>query len=466
MGLIGSPTGLIPVRFNKILHHHRSPPSIIRSYGAGAAGAGWKSAEKPPICTADELHYVPVDNSDWRLSLWRYLPSSQGKERNHPLLLLSGLGTNAIGYDLSPDASFARYMSNEGFDTWILELRGAGLSAEHGAGESLPNMGEITNAKSDISSISQQLSKIESRTNDVQLRTKLRETITNISSQLTNLITAGFLEAKQKAAIATQMKNFQKQLGSTEKYNWDFDHYLTEDLPAAMEYIKTCCTPKDGKLLAIGHSMGGILLYAALSQTSYNGRPSGLASIITLASSLDYTTSQSSLRYLLSIADPAKTLNVRLIPLGALLAVAYPFATRPPYFLSWLSSQVSAQNIDSEMLERLILNNFCTIPAKLLLHLSTTFENGGLRNRSGTFLYKKHLCKSNVPVLALAGDKDLICPPEAVYETVKHIPEQLVSYKVLGEPRGPHFGHYDLVGGLGAPDIVYPHIIEFLSRHD
>ena len=30
---------------------------------------------KPEICTADELHYVAVPRTDWRLALWRYLPS-------------------------------------------------------------------------------------------------------------------------------------------------------------------------------------------------------------------------------------------------------------------------------------------------------------------------------------------------------------------------------------------------------
>ena len=33
-----------------------------------------------------------------------------------------------------------------------------------------------------------------------------------------------------------------------------------------MEYIRAQTKPKDGKLLAIGHSMGGILLYAMLSR--------------------------------------------------------------------------------------------------------------------------------------------------------------------------------------------------------
>ncbi|CAK9136932.1 unnamed protein product [Ilex paraguariensis] len=64
--------------------------------------AGKKNANKPSICTADELHYVSVHNSDWRLALWRYKGSPKAPLRNHPLLLLSGVGTNATGYDLAP----------------------------------------------------------------------------------------------------------------------------------------------------------------------------------------------------------------------------------------------------------------------------------------------------------------------------------------------------------------------------
>lgn len=33
-----------------------------------------------------------------------------------------------------------------------------------------------------------------------------------------------------------------------------------------MDYIRTHCKSKDYKLLAIGHSMGGILLYAMMSR--------------------------------------------------------------------------------------------------------------------------------------------------------------------------------------------------------
>ncbi|CDO98402.1 unnamed protein product [Coffea canephora] len=432
------------------------------------AGAGGKVSDKPSICTADELHYVPVPDSHWRLALWRYRPSSPvGIKRNHPLLLLSGLGTNAIGYDLAPGSSFARFMSVQGFDTWILEVRGAGLSEND----------EAVN-----------------RSDDFLLREKLKDAFVHIAEGFSNLLNEALARARQDSA-ANQVRNwsqklgnifaggqksvglqeqfsllmddFQKQLDLILKYNWDFDHYLEEDVPAAMEYVRTQCKPKDDRLLAIGHSMGGILLYAMLSQNGYKGRHSELASIVTLGSSLDYSTSRSSLRLLLPLVDPAQALSVPVVPLGAFMAAAFPLASRPPYFLSWLNPQVSAQNMmRPEMLEKLVLNNFCTIPAKLLVQLRTVFQEGGLRNRNETFIYKHHLNKSKVPILALAGDQDLICPPEAVYETVKLVPGRFVKFKVLGEPRGPHYAHYDLVGGRLAPKEVYPCIVEFLQHHD
>jgi len=87
------------------------------------------------------------------------------------------------------------------------------------------------------------------------------------------------------------------------EYNWDFDHYLEEDIPAAVEYIRQHSKTEDGKLLAIGHSMGGILLYAMLSRSGFEGAPSNLAAIVTLASSVDYTTSNSSLKLLLPLVS-------------------------------------------------------------------------------------------------------------------------------------------------------------------
>ncbi|KAK7815094.1 hypothetical protein CFP56_002025 [Quercus suber] len=518
----------------------------LRAFFSSSSSSVLKSQEKPPICTADELHYVPVSNSDWKLALWRYRPSPQAPPRNHPLLLLSGVGTNAIGYDLSPESSFARYMSGQGFDTWILEVRGAGLSvqgsktkeikqsANERSGQMEAASKRVTNGAFPVEpqSTNSTIAFAESETfavkekesesmvvkgdttgmatvwDESRLVMKLTETFMRLSERLSGFLSEGqskimsaklfdqisrllvdsqlsgrfndirdkllgLLEARQNSSIASQIRDlsqrivniidegqisvspplfdlqerfvstiedFQKQLDLIVKYDWDFDHYLEEDVPAAIEYVTAESKPEDGKLLAIGHSMGGILLYSTLSRCG------------TIPS---------------LVADPAQALSVPVVPLGTLLAAAYPLSSQPPYVLSWLNNLISAEDMmHPELLKKLVLNNFCTIPAKLLLQLTTAFREGGLCDRSGTLSYKDHVHKGNVPILALAGDRDLICPPEAVEATVKLIPEQLVTYKVFGEPGGPHYAHYDLVGGRLAVEQVYPCITQFLTQHD
>jgi hypothetical protein len=40
----------------------------------------------------------------------------------------------------------------------------------------------------------------------------------------------------------------------------------------------------------------------------------------------------------------------------------------------------------------------------------------------------------------------LVCNSNLL-ETAKLIPKHKVKYRVFGEPQGPHYAHYDLVGG-------------------
>eukprot|EP00250_Pteridium_aquilinum_P022254 c25334_g2_i1 orf=260-2143(-) len=508
---------------------------------------------KPEICTADELHYVSVPGTPWKLALWRYPPHPQVPARNHPLLLLSGVGTNAIGFDLDPSVSFARYMAEQGFDTWILEVRGAGLSkiegqptssqlakAANGALRNIKGGGimepvesetveemdgslwsdskvasSLSNVFAQITAKSRSfldegqsllmsaplLDKISGLLENFQLSDRYEEfrdrlkhfleerqssavtkQIVALSNRLLKLLEDGqqavspqlsdlqdrLLSAAQIAdlqeRLITTIDDFQKLLDLVVTYDWDFDHYLEEDVPAVMDYIRCHSKPKDGKMHAVGHSMGGILLYALIASQKQN---CGLASAVTLASSVDYTVSNSSLKMLLPLADPAQLLNVPAVPLGALMAAIHPLAVNPPYAMAWLSAQVSAQEMmDPELFKKLVLNNFCTIPAKLLLQLITAFQPHGLRNRTGTFMFKDNLSLATTPVLAIAGDEDLICPPAAVLDTAKALPENLLEYKLFGGKNNIHYGHYDLVCGRSARKEICPCITDFLVRHD
>ncbi|KAL1074005.1 hypothetical protein V6Z11_D11G260300 [Gossypium hirsutum] len=165
-------------------------------------------------------------------------------------------------------SSFARFMCSQGYDTWIIELRGAGLSTQG------MDFGQYIDP---LDSISQRKDFYAERSSPVRA-------------------------FDMQNSISTALKDMQKQLDLISKYDWDFDNYLEEDVPAVMEYIKDKSEPKDGKLLAIGHSMGSILLYAMLSRCGYEGKDSGLAAVTTLASSLDYMSSRSSLKLLLPLA--------------------------------------------------------------------------------------------------------------------------------------------------------------------
>lgn len=102
------------------------------------------------------------------------------------------------------------------------------------------------------------------------LKSPLADRIVRLRSSLADL-----LSGSQKLSSARLMLLYELLLRLSEEtlggaadwssYNWDFDTYLYEDLPPALEYIQRVSSPHDGKVLAIGHSMGGILLYARLA---------------------------------------------------------------------------------------------------------------------------------------------------------------------------------------------------------
>lgn len=65
----------------------------------------------------------------WELAVYHY-PS---KARRHPVLLVHGFGTNRFDVDFPDDRySLAKFLHRRGFDTWIAELRGTGLSRKTG----------------------------------------------------------------------------------------------------------------------------------------------------------------------------------------------------------------------------------------------------------------------------------------------------------------------------------------------
>lgn len=221
-------------------------------------------------------------------------------------------------------SSFARYMSGQGFDTWILEVRGAGLSmhathskdVEQSAHEISSKMESTAERAKEAVVHTRQSQDVEDGAlvdadvpvvngtvatmwDESELVKKLTETFMRLSLRLSGFLSEGqskvmsaklldqlqkllenshlldrFNETREKlssllesndnssqitelsqrlvnifeegqrsvspqlfdlqASFFTTVEDFQKQLDLMIKYDWDFDHYLEEDIPAVV----------------------------------------------------------------------------------------------------------------------------------------------------------------------------------------------------------------------------------------
>ena len=80
----------------------------------------------------DETFFALTDDG-WRLALHRFVP--QGPSRRHPVLMVHGLASNRLSFDLDARYSVARAIRQRGFDVYVLELRGAGLTQAPDGGD-------------------------------------------------------------------------------------------------------------------------------------------------------------------------------------------------------------------------------------------------------------------------------------------------------------------------------------------
>ncbi len=240
------------------------------------------------------------------------------------------------------------------------------------------------------------------------------------------------------------------------RFRWSLDTYLEQDVPAAIEAVRA--RSEADALHWVGHSMGGILLYCALS------RDPGLAirSGITVGSALDYSVDRSDfhtlrrLRWMLA--------GMPRVPLGMLSAWTAPLAGR------WAtpSDRFNAcpDNVEPRVFRRLSAHAFHDVPAALLRQLSTGFEAGGICDASGR-RYIDGLPRVRVPILAVSGTEDRQCPPKTAAHTVQRLggASQTEPFGLAHGHRAD-YGHFDLLMGTRAATEVWPHLDKWLDEHD
>ena len=76
--------------------------------------------------------YFASVSTGWRIALHRYIPPRGPLPGQVPVLLCHGLGANRFNMDAPGRKSLAKYLCRLGFDCWVIELRGAGMSTRRG----------------------------------------------------------------------------------------------------------------------------------------------------------------------------------------------------------------------------------------------------------------------------------------------------------------------------------------------
>ncbi len=347
---------------------------------------------------SSETFYFKTED-DWRLAIHHY-PAKNLLIKNGnraPIILCHGLGYNSNFWVLDEKINFARYLADRGYDVWVLSLRGSGLSTK-------PGLSVVKNIM------------------DVR-RGELR----NISFRPSQL-------------------------------NWNIDQYVNYDIPAALNFV----TEKTGKdqVVWIGHSLGGMIMYAYLTQNNSDK----VASIVTIGSPIiephplnlilnEFLRNRALFKAFLVI-------NTRTGASG--IAPFHRFIITPDAVLLY-----NRDNIASETVAKVLKNVVEDIPLGVVDQTMEMLRSGDFKSFDKSINYTSLLSKITTPALMCCGKADNLAPPESVRYAYHNVSSKDKKFAQFGRADGfkNDYGHNDLVIGKYAREEVYPHILQWLKTH-
>ncbi len=233
-----------------------------------------------------------------------------------------------------------------------------------------------------------------------------------------------------------------------------FDDYWRHDLPAVIEFVKR--TTGAPAIDYAGHSMGGMVLYAYLSQ----GGP-GIHAAATLGSPtrLDWGTA---VEGLLTSLGPKLITPQWQIPsqFGAGLAAPFQNVVDDGPFQRLF---YNPQSTDPEAWRRLMVYGTADVSGGTALQLVALMQNGRFTSADGALDLRADMAKITTPIIVVAGRLDRIALAPAVKD----------GYRALGGPKEwllitrangalGEYGHMDLVIGERAGDEVWSKILDYL----
>ena len=235
-----------------------------------------------------------------------------------------------------------------------------------------------------------------------------------------------------------------------------FEAHLQEDLPAILARVRERTGAE--RCLWVGHSMGGMLAYAASGRSE--GEP--LAAYVTVGSPGTFAHHPAYLKRLPRLA-------LWLFPRGILLRRKLGWVAPLAGWLgAWPASMtINAGNMEGSAIRRVVYNLIGDLPADHLRLFDAWLREGRFGSLDDSEDYLEGLRRCRVPALLLAGAGDRMVPVPAVEAAAEALGER-GELRILGLETGyaADYGHGDLLLGKTAPEEVYPAILDWLAAQD
>ncbi len=238
---------------------------------------------------------------------------------------------------------------------------------------------------------------------------------------------------------------------------YDFDTLWREDLSAAIRYVRE--TEKVDAIDYVGHSMGGMLVYAYLSQGG-----GGLNAVATLGSPTRLDWGGMLEPYLQRLSSLALRKDM-VLPISFASQLSLPLQGEiedgPLQLLLY-----NPKNVGKETWKRLIAIGTADIPGGVALQIVSMIRTGRFESADGKLDYRKGLAGVRVPVLVVAGKADRVAIVPAVRDGFRALggPKE---WLLVSEANGAtaDYGHMDLIVGDRAATEVWSEVLAFFERH-
>jgi len=238
--------------------------------------------------------------------------------------------------------------------------------------------------------------------------------------------------------------------------NWTVDDYVEYDVPAILAKVRE----QTGAPAVhwVGHSLGGIIIYAYVARHGGDG----LVTITTLGSPL--TIPQPPNNFLSAFRDNKNLLKVVFLLVNASVPVSLRVLDQRA---GMAAAMYNPRNVDRSVLRRFYTRCVEDIPTAVLDQVVKMVETGELRSHDGQTNYAQLLDKIRVPCFTAGGLVDLIAPPESIRYVYNHIASEDKAFHIFAVVNNDaiDYGHMDLAFGRYASRDVYPAVEEWLARH-